>query len=176
MRRAKAWFSLTGLLTVLGMVASLGVAASPASAYSPNPTAVTATRDTDLCPCVIKDTADGTVFKYDAGGQAVKVSLFHNGSMVGKVEFHPYGEYLWIYDTKADGDAIYVTLTAEYSVIGLPDTRFPSSGAYKSPPAGDDYGYRVENLSIQEGIPVTIRVYDGSGPSDHIVTVGGGVA
>lgn len=162
-----------GLLAVLGVVASLGVAAGPASAYSPNPTTVVATRNTSDCPCSIADTADGTFFEHDPGGKAVKISLFDNGEMVAKVEFHPNGEYLWIYDTEGDGDSIYVTLTAEYSTLGLPDTRFPSSGAYKSPSAGSNYGFRVENLSIEEGIPVTIRVYDGSGPSDHIVTASG---
>lgn len=42
--------------------------------------------------------------------------------MVGKVEFHPKDELVWVYDTKANNDALYVTVTYWDYGLMMPDT------------------------------------------------------
>lgn len=88
-----------------------------ASAASAAPGEVTAAafltqlekRDTDYCnpSCYIPDQGDDTYFEHDAGGVAVKLSVFTpGGTLAGKVEFHPLGEHLYVYDTLSDGVSI----------------------------------------------------------------------
>lgn len=64
-------------------------------------------RQTSGCPCYIWDEYDGTHFKHDAGGKGAKARFYSGGELVGKMEFHPRGEEIWLYDTKANNDAIY---------------------------------------------------------------------
>lgn len=57
----------------------------------------------------ISDSWDGTVFRNDAGGKALKLTIrlgSKNGPPAGKIEFHPYSEILHVYDTLKDGYAI----------------------------------------------------------------------
>ncbi|MEV8124616.1 hypothetical protein AB0P07_10975 [Streptomyces sp. NPDC085944] len=83
--------------------------AAPAQAYRPDPSATVIHRDTDGCPCGgggLGDPFDATYFQHDAGGKAVKIELYDDGWFIGTVEFHPYGDEIWVYDAKNDGDGI----------------------------------------------------------------------
>jgi hypothetical protein len=156
----------TGLLTAMAAAgALLAGATAPAQAYSPNPTMHTYYYDTDNCPCSggnLTDPFDNTYFAYDAGALAVKMELLSGGAFVGKVEFHPNDEKLWVYDTRNDGDSFYVT-------IG-----YSSGGSYHSlgtvtPPGTDKVvDLTVKDYDIPEGAFVDISVYDNAGPSDLI--------
>jgi hypothetical protein len=77
--------------------------------------------------CEVPDSIDGTFFDKDQDGIALKVVLSDSNGIVAKVEFHPFGEQLWVYDTRNDGDSIYVQLrgpsgVATYGVTGTSDT------------------------------------------------------
>ncbi|AWT46031.1 MULTISPECIES: hypothetical protein [Streptomyces] len=157
---------LTGLLAAAaGAVALLAGTTAPAQAYSPNPAFSKYYYDTDSCPCSggnLTDPFDNTYFAYDAGGLAVKMELVSGGAFVGKVEFHPNDEKLWVYDTRNDGDSFYVT-------IG-----YASGGTYHSlgtvsPPGTDEVvDLTVKDYDIPDGASVDISVYDDAGPSDLI--------
>lgn len=158
---------LLGLLTMLG---SLFVAASPAQAYSDFELhSHHAYVDTDNCQrvagdlsvsdsgsyCFLNDSADNTYFRHDSGGIATKLQLHTGSGMVAKVEFHPYGEYLWVYDTKNDGDTIYVTTELKTSAGYL------HFGDVVTPPGTSDrIEYTRKNFNITDGTTVRIRVYD----------------
>lgn len=101
-------------------------------------------RWTSDCPCYLDDDHDGTYFEKDIGGRAYKGQIFSKGELVGKVEFHPQGEKLWLYDTKANGDALYVKIA------------WPGRGHYYKVPSG----HMVRDLDIPEGTHVTITVWD----------------
>src|SRR5690606_40320781 len=57
---------------------------------------------------------DGTYFEKDDGGIGAKV-VFGNASgyPLAKVEFHPYGEKLMMYDVVNDGDGLYYKVSYE---------------------------------------------------------------
>ncbi|WP_329182872.1 hypothetical protein [Actinacidiphila glaucinigra] len=151
----------------IATAALLGTVVAPAQAYSPNPSASISYRDTDNCPCTLSDPFDGTYFQYDAGGYAAKIELRDaSGSYISKVEFHPYDEKLWVYDTKNDGDSVYVSVYW-WDASGNPHAVGPNIT-----PTGTDavVDYVVYNLDIAEGTPVSIDVYDGSGYSDYITS------
>ena len=103
-------------------------------------------RDTSDCPCYLGDEYDGTYFRHDSGGYAAKDRIYSHGDLVGKMEFHPYGEKFWIYDTKANNDAIW----------------------YKIDWKGGDWVGKVPSgrhslmvdVDIPEGRDVTIEAYD----------------
>lgn len=105
-------------------------------------------RDTSKCWCYLPDSYDGTYFQHDSGGVAYKGEIYSGQEMVGKVEFHPHDDTVWLYDTKANGDALY--LAAEWMEDGSRKTAHmkSKSGAY------------VNDLDIPEGTTVTIRVWD----------------
>ena len=126
--------------------------------------------DTDTCPCSLSDTADGTNFEHDENGTALKVQLFLSGAMVGKVEFHPYGEVLWVYDTRNDGDTIYARVWALY------DGSWYNDGTYSPPGTDNVIDYTRTNRSYPEGAIVRIQIYDDAGLTDLIADYSGAVA
>jgi hypothetical protein len=166
--RPKARSRLTaGAAAVLTMIATVVLSfGTPAGAYVPNPTVRFAVVDLDNCGriegnlavtshpngCALSDSFDGTFFRRDPGGVAVKMQ-FHtsNGTMVGKMEFHPYGEHLWVYDTRNDSDTIYAAYNL-YSSAG-----YEGSGG---PLRGPVNGYNNVNLSIADGWQICIAAYD----------------
>ncbi|MGY0067033.1 hypothetical protein ACWZEH_09400 [Streptomyces sp. QTS137] len=160
--------ALTSGTTLAAGVLLATVATAPAQAYSPNPTTYVTTRATDNCPCTHGDLIDGTYFQKDVGGKGVKIlaTVGQPSNIVGKVEFHPLGEKLWIYDTKNDGDALYAVV--EYVVNGSTVTK----GPYKAPGTTKAIDVRTVDLDIAENKGVTVRLYDGNG-TDHIRSVSG---
>lgn len=158
------------LLGLLTMFAGMLVATSPAQAYNDFELQYRyAYVDTDDCfrvagglsvtrsgsYCILYDSADSTYFRLDPGGIAAKQELHTSSGMVAKVEFHPYGEYLWVYDTKNDGDTIYVTTELET------DAGYVRFGDVISPPGTSNrIDYTRKNFDIAEGKKVRIRIYD----------------
>jgi hypothetical protein len=149
----------------------LVMAGGPAVAYPTSLTRPDAYVDTDNCYydrdtsgleversgeyCVIDDDADGTFFHIDPGGWATKVEYRLGGQLVAKVEFHPYGESLWIYDTRNDGDTIYVTVqTGGHGNWGK------AAGPYEPPGSDAVIEYKRINYDLSEGQTLRIRVYD----------------
>jgi hypothetical protein len=160
-RRIAALF--TG--TALALGALIATAAAPAQAYSPNPKASVIYRDTGSCPCsggALTDPFDNTYFANDPGGYAVKIELTQGTSFVGKVEFHPNDEKLWVYDTKNDGDTFYVKIS--YSSGGTTH----NLGTYAAPGTGAVLDKVVKDFDIPEGAPVDISVYDDQALGDYI--------
>ncbi|MFE9771754.1 hypothetical protein ACFYOV_08810 [Streptomyces sp. NPDC005931] len=163
---------LTGLLAGAALAAGTALfgAAAPAQAYSPNPAVSTYYRDTDTCPCsggTLTDPFDGTYFAHDAGGLAVKMELNASGWFVGKVEFHPYDEKLWVYDTRNDGDGFEVTIGYSYG------GSYHDLGTHAAPGTSEVVDVTVKDFDIPEGASVDISVYDGSGRSDLIAAARG---
>ncbi|MFF1546533.1 hypothetical protein [Streptomyces sp. NPDC058291] len=158
--------TITGLLGGTALAAgALFATAAPAQAYSPNPTFRAYYYDTDGCPCSggnLTDPFDNTYFAQDAGGYAVKMELTNAGAFVGKVEFHPNDEKLWVYDTANDGDTFYVKVS--YTSGGT--TR--SLGTFSPPGTTAVVDYEVEDLDLPEGAYVDISVYDDAGLTDLI--------
>ncbi|WP_416902711.1 hypothetical protein [Micromonospora echinospora] len=148
--------------------------AKPAQAYpSGSVTVRYAVVDTDNCArvagtlpvenqstgCFLDDPIDNTFFEKDAGGQAVKIQMYYGGDLIAKVEFHPQGEKLWVYDTKNDGDGVYTTV---------------GGGIYYAPNGTDSpVDYRVIDLSRSEGDAVYVHVDDDpwEDSSNHITTI-----
>lgn len=148
---------LAGLAAGTALVGgSMFGAATPAQAYSPNPDFEVHTKKTGNCPdakgCHIDDEIDGTNFKKDEGGKGVKIDLTSDGEYLGKVEFHPRGENLYVYDNARDNDTVYVTVV-HYDNDGHPRFKGPFKGAAKM----DDVH---TNLSYDEGEKVEIKVWD----------------
>ncbi|MDQ0958464.1 hypothetical protein QFZ66_002342 [Streptomyces sp. B4I13] len=156
----------TGLLAGAALgAAALFATAAPAQAYSPNPTFRAYYYDTDACPCSggnLTDPFDNTYFANDAGGYAVKMELTASGSFVGKVEFHPNDEKLWVYDTANDGDTYYVRVS--YTFGGTTHTL----GTFSPPGTSAVLDYEVEDFDLPEGAYVDISVYDDAGLTDLI--------
>lgn len=143
--------------------ALLTATALPAQAYSPNPSITVSFRDTDYCPCSLSDPFDGTTFAKQAGGEAVKIELRNSsGSYVGKTEFHPYGDKLWVYDTKNDGDSVYTEALWYDSSGNLQDRLYV-------PPGTDSVlDYSVESLNVPEGNTVWLYLWDDAAETDPI--------
>lgn len=104
--------------------------------------------------CFMDDSADDTWFHKDKGGRAVKWELFSKtGSsyhLRAKVEFHPYDEKLWVYDTSNDGDRIYVDVT----------TKKYGKKIYSPPTTGKKIDIDTANLNLKEGSTVKIEIFD----------------
>jgi hypothetical protein len=107
--------------------------------------------------CELDDAVDGTFFEKDAGGIAVKVVLSDSNGMVAKVEFHPRGEKLWVYDTRNDGDGIYVQFSGPdgYYTYGVTGTN-------------DPIDYNVYDLDYPEGADLYLEVTDDYAGDDDI--------
>ena len=129
-----------GLITVLATVASSFLVASPAQAYveddisvryllvntspsagcsksapnlgDPDITTLAGKVVDEGSTCFHDDWWDYTRWTEDNGGVGVKIELWLSGNMIGKVEWHPYGEHLWVYDTRNDSDTFYVEVTS----------------------------------------------------------------
>lgn len=153
----------TGVMVAAG--ALLGAAVAPAQAYSPNPSVSITQRDTGNCPCSLSDPFDGTYFAHDPGGVAVKAELYEDGWYVGKVEWHPNGEKLWIYDTKNDGDSFYVQV-AEIDTDGHEH----DFGTYSAPGTDNVVDTRVVDMSFPESVQLTFWIYDDKGRTDLIAS------
>ncbi|MYT69518.1 MULTISPECIES: hypothetical protein [unclassified Streptomyces] len=161
-RRRRASLGAAALLSAAGVLAS---GAAPAQAYSPNPKVTAVYRDTSTCPCsggALTDPYDSTSFARDPGGYAVKLSLKKGSSFVGKVEFHPNDEKLWVYDTKNDNDTIYVhiTYTSGRTTHDL--------GTYTAPATAAVADHMTKDFDIPEGAGVDISVYDDARLTDYI--------
>lgn len=129
---------------------ALGVAlagsASTAQAHS-NVWSDNDTRKTASCPCTLWDEYDGTYFQHDQGGKAARARIYSGNELVGKMEFHPRGEEIWVYDTKANGDAIYWQI--ELNGHRGPIFRLDS---------GKRYG--VYGGNVRENLPIKVYAYD----------------
>ncbi|WCN05081.1 hypothetical protein [Streptomyces sp. M92] len=152
--------------------ALLSAATTPATAYDPDPSYTVSYRDTDNCPCTLTDPIDNTYFKWDPNGYATKVELrgtsTNPGSAppyLGKVEFHPYDEKLWIYDTRNDGDTFYVRITYRTSV-----DKAVTLGSYSAGGTSATVDTKVYDLDIPEGEHLNIWVYDDANGNDQIIT------
>lgn len=116
----------------------------------------------DGSQCVFPDLpgqADGTYFVQQPNGEAAKYELHTtDGTLLAKVEFHPYDEELWVYDTENDGDTIYVTFSDGEDIQQL-----------VSPP-GTSRGIDTEivDFDIPEGRDVTVRVFDDPNLTDQL--------
>jgi hypothetical protein len=158
---------LFGLLTCLAVLGSAFVFPGAAQAYDPDPSAPYVKVDTNSSctssgtlndavylggKCFHDDTYDNTYFKLDAGAKALKIELRVGSSLIGKVEFHPWDEILWLYDILADGDTIYVACRDQTAGSDCyPGVRRAST------PTGDP---NVLNLNIPDGHQVLITIYD----------------
>jgi hypothetical protein len=91
--------------------------------------------------------------------------------MVAKVEFHPYDELLWVYDTRNDGDGVYVEPCAG-------DIRHCDSlGFYGAPGTSDPIDHRVVNFDLAEGTLVHIwGIFDNADGTGFITSEEGGRA
>ncbi|WP_128378940.1 hypothetical protein [Streptomyces cavernae] len=149
-----------GVVLLVGAMLAL---AAPAQAYDPNPSVNRYYYQTSDCPCSggnLSDPFDGTYFQNDAGGTAVKLELYQGGWFIGKVEFHPNDEKLWVYDTRNDGDSYYVRV--QYAYNGTTH----SLGTFSPPGTSEVVDYSTLDFDIPEGAFVDLMLYDGSGHTD----------
>lgn len=168
---------LGSVFTFVMLLASF-VVASPAQAYGATDEHF-AQVDTDNCRlingdltpiafpagCKLNDSADNTFFQKDAGGIAIKDQIhLRNGPMVAKVEFHPYGEKLWIYDTRNDDDTVYVKVCTS-DATGNCLFRPP---CYSVTGTNDPIDKRIIDLNVPEGWLVGVYVYDESNCTDRL--------
>ncbi|MEU6845015.1 hypothetical protein ABZ930_24400 [Streptomyces sp. NPDC046716] len=154
-----------GAAALLSAAGALAAATAPAQAYGPNPKVAAVYRDTGTCPCrggALTDPYGGTSFARDPGGYAVKLELTRGRSFVGKVEFHPDGEKLRVYDTKNDDDTFYVhvTYTSGRTTHDL--------GTYTAPGTAAVVDHMTKDFDIPEGAGVDISVYDDARLTDYI--------
>ncbi len=165
--RTRGRLLLKAVAAVCAAAAIVLVASAPAQAFG-SLTADWATVDTGSCVrnagnlkvipqsggCSLPDSVDGTFFVTDAGGVGAKMVLRDSRGMVAKVEFHPYGEYLWVYDTRNDGDTIYVT------VLTCNSSGCDFWGPFSPPGTSNAIDYKTVDLDIPEGAFLTITIYD----------------
>ncbi|GAA3953328.1 hypothetical protein GCM10022384_03540 [Streptomyces marokkonensis] len=165
---------IAGLLAGASLATGAMLAtAVPAQAYSPDPRVQPIPYDTDTCPCSHPDPHDGTYFKHDPGGVAMKIHLDVNrGTWIGKVEFHPHDELLWVYDTRDDGDTYYVTVSY-YNEAGR---KVRVGGVMSAGTSSAAVDSRTYDLDITDGRRLVIDLYDDSGLTDHITAVSNAVA
>lgn len=166
-RNTRRTLSIRGLVAALGVATALVAATSNAAqAYSPDPYARLYYKYTSNCPCsggALRDPFDGTYFAKDNGGKARKIELEdRSGWFVGKVEFHPKAEKLWVYDTRNDGDTFYV------SVFYYDGDGDPRSWRVKAAGTSRVVDKTVVNMNIPEGTTVSIDVYDNRARTDLI--------
>lgn len=143
LRTPRLW--LVVLPVVAALFATLAMA-TPANAKHERVTLSKQTRQTSSCPCSLPDEHDGTYFLRDSGGKATKMRIYDKGRLAGKVEFHPQGEKLWIYDTLSNNDAIYYQI------------RWADKRLVFSVPSGKSH--EMIDLKIPEGTPVVISAWD----------------
>jgi hypothetical protein len=171
--------AVTGAVSCLvAVVVALVVPVGPAQAYG-DLTVRYSHVDTDNCAhdgdlavtataggCRMDDPIDGTFFRRDAGGTALKAQLYDGSRLIAKVEFHPYDEVLWVYDTVNDTDTIFVRLCVRVGDTCAGGAR----GPYSAPSTDNRVDRSVIDLSMGEGDRVTIELHDDAGRTDHIFT------
>lgn len=94
----------------LAVVGSLFVGVLPANAAADGyQTYSRKFMDTAFCTCFHSDPYDGAYFEKDRGGTAARILIRNgDGDFAGKVEFHPNGEILYVYDRLNDSRSINV--------------------------------------------------------------------
>jgi hypothetical protein len=115
--------------------------------------------------CWMWDQVDGTWWRPDEGGIGLRHAIYYypdpntgNGAeLVGKVEWHPYGEHLWVYDTKNDGDTLYVR-------VRVPSANYDRT--FDAPGTSNRIDIGHFDLDFAENRAVTISVYDGANNTD----------
>lgn len=111
--------------------------------------------------CRVVDGADDAFFRLDSNSTAYKANFYDSSDdLVAKVEFHPYGEHLWVYDTKDDGDTIYVVICEKE--IGT------CYGPYSAPGTGEEFEFIHQNFDFKEHEEILILVYDDLEITDKI--------
>lgn len=167
-------------VAIITMVSWVFVAPSPAQAYGDELGFQSAAVNTWSCNtiwggftgysiyetggvCYNGDEVDGTWWTPDRGGNGIKIVLrdyrSNNNQMLGKVEWHPHGEHLWLYDTKNDGDTFYVCVSFTNDWAGA---------CLRPPGTSAAIDYRDFNFDRPEGLGVTIKVYDDQNQTDLI--------
>ncbi|GAA1140763.1 hypothetical protein GCM10009583_08480 [Ornithinicoccus hortensis] len=138
--------TVRALAATMALGAALAGSAPAAQAHS-NVWADYDTRKTSSCPCTLWDEYDGTYFQHDQGGKAARGRIYSGNELVGKMEFHPRGEEIWVYDTKANGDAIYWQIELD---------------GYRGPIFRLDSGqrYGVYGGLVAENLPIKVYAYD----------------
>jgi hypothetical protein len=168
--------ALISLVTIAGIL----VVPSSAQAYPDNLTIRYARVDTDNCTllsgslqviedgnyCRLNDSVDNTYFHKDAGADALKIEVRDSTGMVAKVEFHPYDEKLWVYDTKNDGDTVYVRFT----YVDPAGTLHPF-GPYSAAGTSNAIDILTVDFDIPEGYIWLVQVFDDSASTDPVTDV-----
>lgn len=169
-----------GVLTILGVLATGVLVASPAQAYGNldvfyaefNPNTCTVLEGTlqiaydGRCRVdyVVDDRVLRSWFQPDVNSRAVAVRIWSGSQLVGFVEFHPYDEILYVVDTENDGDAIYVEL--------LVNAEDPHEAELLGPftPVGTSEVVDVGrfNRNFPDGQSVQISIYDDAAGNDLI--------
>jgi hypothetical protein len=169
---------VTAEMATLGVVVGgLLVSIAPAQAYG-NVTIRYAHVDTGTCAhdgdlavtatstgCRMDDPIDGTFFQRDSGATALKAQIYDDGRLVAKVEFHPYDEVLWVYDTMNDSDTVFVRLC-----IRIGENCVSPRGPYSAPSTDNRVDRAVVDLSMSEGDRVRFELHDDAGRTDHLFT------
>ncbi|MHC0431416.1 hypothetical protein ACX6XY_14650 [Streptomyces sp. O3] len=124
---------------------------------------------TSVCKCVWEDPFDNTYFQKDDGGKGFKIPVWDTkkpapSNYLGKVEFHPYGEKLWLYDTANDGDTYYARIN--FTRNG----KWQRAQTLHPPGTGSKVDKRVFDFDIPEGEKFTLRLYDDSGLKDRMTS------
>ncbi|SDJ57542.1 hypothetical protein [Streptomyces indicus] len=162
-KRAKG----AAVVAAMGMAfAFTGLSAPAAGAYTNSNLRFSAWEpDTSNCPCSDSSGLDYTNFKYDEGGEALKLVVKNNGTAVAQVEFHPSDELLYIYDGKNDGDTIYVA--AHWWENGI-----RKNAVYWVSGTSDVLDMNVvemdEDDDLEEGKAVYFKLYDDRELSDEL--------
>lgn len=147
-----------------GLVAGSVIGATaPAQAYDPNPSEKVIEVKTDKGRH-LDDPIDDTTFEKDPGGVAIKIELRQDGLYLGKAEFHPRGEKLWVYDTHNDGDS------AVYGKLRWYDEdkdRWVSTD-FAPPSTSAEVDMDTVDFSIPDGSTVGISLYDNKARTDLI--------
>lgn len=180
-RVPKRRLAVGSALVAMTMLASAFLAPSTAQAYGDELRSEYALVNTDPCyrrigsldvldrngRCYVPDDVDGAWFVPDPDGVAMKIELRDrrdNQRMLAKVEWHPHGEHLFVYDTKNDGDAIYFLLTVEGGY----------ARSFTAPGTSASIDYADHDLDFPEGRDVHIDVYDDRARTELIIGLGTG--
>lgn len=184
------WLSRNGLFrsakisVVVGVVVAGSIVAGTgtAHAYEGDPDAYNwALVDTGNCErlsgyfevvhagsyCWVDDELDGTNLVRDPGGLGINFTMWFEGHIEPhfKVEWHPYGEHLWVYDAENDADTVYVELLVNGA----------SQGLFSAPGTSAWLDYRDYDLSFAEGADIAFRFWDNSNGTDRILSTLGGL-
>ncbi|MFI6941755.1 hypothetical protein ACIBI4_20980 [Streptomyces sp. NPDC050418] len=156
----------------LGMtVAFTGITATAAHAYDNSTITVSSwQRYTSECPCSNSTGVDYTEFKYDAGGEGLKLVVKKSGVPVAQVEFHPSDELLYVYDGKNDGDSVFVH-AFWWDGNGL----IKDEATYWAPGTSAAIDMNVIEMDgdddLDEGTKVYFQIFDDKELTDELTTI-----